>query len=439
MSDMHIIDELDARGLLQDITHREQLSALLSRESITVYAGYDPTAPSLHIGHLVPTMLLARLQRAGHRPIALVGGATGMIGDPTGKSDERKLLTRDALQENSEALARQLSQFLDFDDAKTGALMLDTLDWFQSIGYIDFLRDVGKLLTVNYMMAKDSVRNRLQDREQGISYTEFSYMLLQSYDFVHLAEHHGCRLQVGGSDQWGNITAGTEMQRKLGRDTVYGLTGPLLLDSSGQKMGKTSSGQRIWLDADRTSPYALYQYWLNCADDSVERFLKIFSWRPLAEIADIVVAHQEAPHKRIGQKALAEEFTTWVHGAEALRRALAASQVMFGGSLEELDDADLRPLMADVPSSELARSRLEGGVDLVALLAETGLAQSKGAARRLVKGGGVYVNNVRVADVDKTLGIGDLGTETMMLLRAGKKKYHIVALTADASADPSDG
>lgn len=426
---MHILDELEARGLLRDVTHREQLTKLMADEIVTVYVGYDPTAQSLHIGSLIPTIILARLQRAGHRPIALVGGATGMIGDPSGKSDERKLLDPDTLARNAEALAGQLRTFLDFDDGPTGALMLNNTEWFSSIGYIDFLRDIGKLLTVNYMMAKDSVRSRLEDREQGISYTEFSYMLLQGYDFVHLAEHYGCRLQAGGSDQWGNITAGTEMQRKLGRPPIYGFTGPLLLDASGQKMGKTSAGEAVWLDPERTSPYAMYQYWLNTSDDDVERFLKIFSWKSLDEIAEIVAEHAEAPHKRVGQRALAEEFTAWVHGDEALRRAVAASQVMFGGSLDELTDADLTPLLSDVPSSTLPRTTLTEGIELLALLVQTKLAQSKGAARRLVQGGGVYVNNVRVSDPKKTLSTEDLGTESMMVLRAGRRKYHLVSVT----------
>ncbi len=432
MAEMHILDELEQRGLVQDIAHREELQALLAGETVTVYAGYDPTAPSLHVGHLVPTVILSRLQRAGHRPIAVVGGATGMIGDPSGKSDERTLLDRETLMANSEGLKRQLKRFLDFGDRGAGpeqrAVMTNNLDWFDSIGFIEFLRDVGKRLTVNYMMAKDSVRSRLEDREQGISYTEFSYMLLQGYDFVHLAETHGCRLQVGGSDQWGNITAGMELQRKFGREQLHGFTGPLLLDSSGEKMGKTSTGTRIWLDAERTSPYALYQYWLNIDDRDVERFLKIFSWRPLSEIAELVAAHHEAPHRRLGQKALAEEFTAWVHGDDAARRAIAASQVMFGGSLENLSDADLQPLLADVPSSTMARDALAGGIGLVDLLVQTNLAQSKGAARRLIKGGGVYVNNVREADSERMLTTEDLGTESMMILRAGKKKYHLLSV-----------
>jgi tyrosyl-tRNA synthetase len=424
---MSILDDLQARGLLQDVSHRDELAALLARETVTLYAGFDPTAKSLHVGNLVPTILLARFQRAGHRPIALVGGATGMIGDPSGKSAERNLLDPDTLAANVSTIRKQLERFFDFGAGPTGAIMVDNADWFRKIGYIDFLRDIGKLMTVNYMLAKDSVKSRLEDRASGISYTEFSYMMLQAYDFVHLAEAHGCRLQVGGSDQWGNITAGIELQRKLGRPPVYGMTVPLLLDASGEKMGKTASGARVWLDPELTSPYAFYQYWLNTDDADVERLLKIFSWRGLEEIAEIIITHKEAPESRLGQRILAEDFTTWVHGADATRSAIGASQVMFGGSLENLTDADLRPLMADVPSTSMSRTDLAKGIPLLELLTQTKLSASKGAARRLVQGGGVYVNNIRVADPEKILTLADLGTESMIVLRAGKKNYHIVS------------
>lgn len=427
MAERSILQELEARGLVADVTNAGELDKLLGSERVTLYAGYDPTAVSLHVGHLIPIILQARLQKAGHRPIVVVGGATGMIGDPSGRSDERQLLDRETLERNCEGIRTQLSRFLDFD-GPNGAIMANNADWFAGIGYIEFLRDVGKLLSINYMMAKDSVRTRLEDREHGISYTEFSYMLLQAYDFAHLARAHGCRLQVGGSDQWGNITAGTELQRKMGGEQVFGLVAPLLLDSSGQKMGKTSSGTRVWLDPELTSPYALYQYWLNTEDADVGKLLRIFSWRPLEEIEAIVAEHVEAPQRRIGQRTLADDFTTWVHGADATRRAVAASQVMFGGSLEDLTDADLIPLLTDVPSSSMPRDRLAGGIELAELLAETGLAKSKGEARRLVKGGGVYVNNVRVADPAQRVTTDDLGTETMMILRAGKKHYHIVSV-----------
>jgi len=423
-----IFDELEARGLVQDATHPDELRKLLASESVSFYTGYDPTGTSLHAGSLVQIATMARLQKAGHKPYVLVGGATGMIGDPSGKSDERQLLDDDTLAQNVAAIRDQLSRFLDFDDANNGAVMVNNADWFAPMGYLEFLRKVGKLITINYMTAKESVRARLEDREQGISYTEFSYMLLQAYDFVHLAEAHNCRLQFGGSDQWGNITTGTELQRKLGRPPIYGMVTPLLLDADGNKMGKTAAGTKLWLDPGRTSPYAFYQYWLNSQDADVGRFLNIFSWRSVTEIGDIVTAHNEAPHKRLGQKALAEDITSWVHGADAMRRAIAASEVMFGGSLEQLSDADLEPLLADVPSSELPRASLDAGVSLVDLLNDTGLTRSKSEGRRLLKGGGVYVNNVRQSDMDRTVTTRDLGTETMMVLRAGKKKYHIVKM-----------
>jgi tyrosyl-tRNA synthetase len=302
--------------------------------------------------------------------------------------------------------------------------MANNHDWTGGISYLEFLRDVGKYLTVNYMTAKDSVRSRLEDRDQGISYTEFSYMLLQAYDFVHLAKAHGCKLQIGASDQWGNITAGCELQRKLGRPSIYGLVCPLLLDSSGKKMGKTAGGTTVWLDPARTSPYAFYQYLLNIEDASVARFLQLFSFKPMAEIDDIVRRHTEAPHNRLGQKTVAEELTAWVHGADAVKRAVAATQVMFGGSLEALTDADLEPLLADVPSSQMPKSELAAGVNLIDLLVRTQLAASKGAARRLLDQGGVYINNIKVDDASAPVTTGNLGTESM--LRAGKKSYHIV-------------
>lgn len=426
---MHILDELEARGLVQNLTHPEELRALLDEGPVTFYEGYDPTASSLHIGSLFQVSVQARLQRAGHRPIVVVGGATGMIGDPSGKSAERSLLDEEALRENVAGQRAQLARFLDFDEGPAGALMLDNAEWFSKMGFVEMLRDVGKHLTINYMMAKESVRARLEDREQGISYTEFSYMLLQAYDFVHLAKEHGCRLQVGGSDQWGNITAGIELARKMGGPHLFGLATPLLLDPSGQKMGKTSSGLRIWIDPERTSPYAFYQYLFNTEDATVGTLLRVFSWRPIEEIEEILRAHAEAPGRRGAQRALAEDVTRWVHGDAALQRVLAATRVMFGGSLEELSDVDLEPLLADVPSSEIPKAELEAGVELVELLATTELAKSKGAARRLVKQGGVYVNNIRCADEKARLDLGSLGTETMLVLRAGKRSYHIVRVT----------
>jgi tyrosyl-tRNA synthetase len=305
-----ILDELEKRGQIQDLTNRDELAKLLAEGCVPFYIGYDPTGTSLHAGSLVPTALMARLQQAGHKPYCLVGGATGMVGDPSGKSEERQLLDPDQLAANVEAIQRQLEPFLEFGDAPNAAVMVNNYDWFAELSFLDLLRDVGKHLSINYMMAKESVRARLQDRDQGISYTEFSYMLLQAYDFHVLAERHGCRLQAGGSDQWGNITAGIELHRRMGgKEQLFGLTAPLLLDATGNKMGKTAAGTSVWLDAERTSPYAFYQYWLNVQDADVEKLLKLFSWRPLDELDALVAAHAEAPHQRQGQRTLAQDMT----------------------------------------------------------------------------------------------------------------------------------
>ena len=423
---MDILDEMEWRGLVAQTTDRDALRRDLASGVLTLYSGFDPTAPSLHAGHLVPLLTLCRFQRAGHRPIVLAGGATGMIGDPR-EVGERTLNDLETVASWGERIRGQLERFVEFDRSPTGALVVNNLEWTGEQSVLSFLRDVGKHFPVNDMLSRETIKRRLA--ADGITYTEFSYQLLQSQDYLHLYRRHGCRLQVGGSDQWGNITAGVELQRKLGRAQIFGLTGPLLLDASGQKMGKTSAGQKVWLDGERTSPYALYQYWLNTDDESIERFLKIFSFRSLDEIDEIIAAQREAPHKRLAQKALAEEFTAWVHGKDAVRRALAASQVMFGGSLDDLRDADLKPLLSDVPSSTMARDALSAGIELAELLAQTGLAESKGAARRLIKGGGVYINNIRIADIGKTVTTEDLGTESMMVLRAGRKRYHIVSVT----------
>jgi tyrosyl-tRNA synthetase len=426
---MTLLEELKLRGLVQDVTNQEALSSLLESERVIFYDGFDPTATTLHAGTLVGLSLLVRLQRAGHKPIAVVGGATGMIGDPSGKSEERKLLDPSLLAENVQGLKAQLARFLRFDDSPSGALLVNNADWFASIGYLAFLRDVGKHITVNYMLAKESVRARLEDREQGISYTEFSYMLLQAYDFVHLNRTYGCRLQIGGSDQWGNITCGTELHRKVGGEgELFGLVTPLLLTAAGKKFGKSEAGTSVWLDPEHTSPYAFYQFWINTDDADVERYLKMFTFRSLDEIASAVAEHDQDRAKRLAQKRLAEEVTTWVHGPDAARRARAASQVMFGGSLADLKDADLEPLCADVPTTTLARAALAAGLLLLDLLVSTKLCESKGAARRLLAQGGVYVNNVRTSDPERVLCAGDLATESMLILRAGKKSYHVIKL-----------
>ena len=424
---MLILDELDARGLLADVTDRDGLAALLASEIVTVYAGYDPTSPSLHIGNLIPTILLRRFQCAGHRPIVLVGGSTGMIGDPSGKSAERNLMDDETLAVNLAAIRGQLSRLVDFDDAKTGAIMTNNADWTRGVGLLDFLRDYGKHLTVNYMLAKDSVSARISS-ESGISYTEFSYMLLQAFDFVQLHRLHGCRLQVGGSDQYGNITAGCELQHKLRGPRLFGLVGPLLLDPSGAKMGKTTTGERIWLDPERTSPYAFYQYWLNRSDDETPALLRIFSLRPLTEIDELVREHERDRSGRNAQRELARTLTAWIHGPGVVPRVEVASRVMFGDSLDGLTDADLAVLTGTVPTVDVARSELASGLGIVDLLART-ISDSKGAARRLITQGGAYINNQRVTEVEHQVTLAQLATETMLILRGGKKDYCLVRVT----------
>jgi tyrosyl-tRNA synthetase len=421
---MHLFDELSARGLLADVTDRNALAELLAKEVVSVYAGYDPSASSLHVGNLVPVILQRRFQRAGHRPVILVGGATGVIGDPSGKSNERNLLDEDTLAHNVAGIRGQLSRFLDFGDGPTGAVLVNNADWLRGFGFLQFLRDVGKHLTVNYMMAKDSVKSRLEG-DTGISYTEFSYMLLQAYDFVHLSRALGCRLQVGGSDQYGNITAGCELSRKMGGPQLFGLTAPLLLDANGQKMGKTSTGERIWLDAERTSPYAFYQYWLNCSDAEAPRFLRLFSMRPLEELDELLRAHDVDRSKRQAQRELARTMTSWIHGEGSTGRVEVASKVLFGGSLDGLEDEDLAMLSQVAPVIDIPRSELEAGLGIVDLLART-VADSKGAARRLVQQGGAYVNNVRVADLEHKVTAAHLATRTMLLVRSGNKNYRLV-------------
>ena len=419
-----ILEELEARGLLADVTDRAGLAELFAKGPVSFYVGYDPTSPSLHVGSLVPVILQVRLQRAGHKPIVLVGGATGMVGDPSGKSAERNLLSDQDLNTNLAGIRAQLSRFLDFSPGPTGAVMVNNADWTRGVGFLEFLRDVGKYLTINYMMAKDSVRARLES-EQGISYTEFSYMLLQAFDFVQLSKSHGCRLQAGGSDQYGNITAGCELSRKMGGAQLYGLTAPLLLDSTGQKMGKTSTGERVWLDAERTSPYAFYQHWLNVSDEDVPRLLKLFSLKSLPEIDDVLRAHDADRSQRVGQRELARGMTNWVHGEDEVARVEEASRVMFGGSLEGIQERTLTLLAQVIPVVEIARSELSAGIGIVDLLSRT-VADSKSAARRLVQQGGAYINNVRVSDLEHKVSVEHLATPTMLVVRGGRKDYRLV-------------
>ncbi len=421
---MPILDELETRGLVADVTDRAGLAERLNQGPVSFYCGYDPTSSSLHVGNLIPLVLQARLQRAGHKPIVLVGGATGMVGDPSGKSAERNLLSDDELNANLAGIRKQLARFLDFGAGPTGAIIVNNADWTRGIGYLEFLRDIGKYLTVNYMMAKDSVRARLEG-EAGISYTEFSYMLLQAFDFVHLSRAHACRLQVGGSDQYGNITAGCELSRKMGGPQLFGLTAPLLLDASGQKMGKTSTGERVWLDEERTSPYAFYQYWLNVSDDDAPRFLRLFSLRSLDEIDEIVRTHDADRSQRVAQRELARALTSWVHGESEIARVEEASRVMFGGSLDGVQERTLALLAQVVPVVEIPRTELASGIGIVDLLSRT-VADSKSAARRLVQQGGAYVNNVRIADLEHKVTTQHLATQTMLVVRGGRKDYRLV-------------
>jgi len=422
---MQILDELAARGLVADVTDRAGLADLLATEApVKAYAGFDPTSSSLHVGNLVPVILLKRLQLAGHRPIIVVGGATGMIGDPSGKSEERNLLDEGTLQLNVAAIRAQLSRLLDFDDPRLGAIMTNNSDWTRGVGYLEFLRDVGKHLTINYMMGKDSVKSRLEG-ERGISYTEFSYMLLQAFDFVELDRKHGCRLQVGGSDQYGNITAGCELSRKMGRNQLFGLSAPLLLDSAGQKMGKTSTGDRVWLDSARTPAFEFYKYWFNVSDEDAPRLVRIFSLRPLAELEELLRTHEADRAPRTAQRELARAMTSWVHGDGAVERVETANRVFATGTIEGLDLAQLAALAETIPTVEIPKTELAAGIGIVDLLART-VADSKSDARRTIQQGGAYVNNARISDDKQKIGADALVHGTMMLVRSGKKNLRLV-------------
>jgi tyrosyl-tRNA synthetase len=419
-----LFEDLSWRGLIHQATDTK-LGEWLRAKPRTLYIGFDPTADSLHVGSLLPLMLLRRFQKAGHKPIALVGGATGMIGDPSGKSEERNLLSVEKLQENVAGVEKQMRHFLDFEpSAANPATLVNNFDWMRGFSYLEFLRDVGKNFPVNVMLAKDSVKGRLE-RESGISYTEFSYMLLQAYDFVHLSEKHGCELQAGGSDQWGNITAGIDLGRRMRGAQLYGFTCPLLTTSDGAKMGKTERGA-IWLSSARTSPYAFYQYWINVADADVSRCLRFLSEISREEIEALDARREAGGATGESQKRLAESLTELVHGASGLAAAKRASDIFFGASIENLDDAQLSEIFADVPSSELPRTQLEAGLPLIDAVVASGLSKSKGEVRRKIDEGGVYVNNVRVADKDKKLGVGDLASQSVMVLRLGRKNYALL-------------
>jgi tyrosyl-tRNA synthetase len=418
---MNVFEEFEWRGLIYDAS--EGLREALASQKITGYIGFDPTAPSLHVGSLLPIMGLVRLQQYSHTPVALVGGGTGMIGDPSGKTEERQLLSKEQIEYNLEGIRAQLSRFLDFEARTNKALLVNNADWLVSVSMVDFLRDVGKYFTVNYMLAKESVKRRY---EEGISFTEFSYMLLQAYDFLVLHDRYGCTLQMGGSDQWGNIVAGIELIRKLRGTRCYALVSPLVTTSAGIKFGKTEAGS-VWLDANLTSPYRFYQFWYNTDDRDVVKYLKFFTMLNRQEIAALEALTASAPEKREAQKRLAEEVTLMVHGEYNLRKAIQASQVLFGGEIADLSASEVLDIFADVPSSDIPRASFAGdGMPLVDLVIACGFAPSKGAARRLIEAGGIYVNNRRVADVQATIDLSALIEGQYLVLRKGAREYHLV-------------
>jgi len=418
-----LFEELRWRGLVHQCTD-PALADRLDGDRLTAYIGFDPTADSLHVGSLLQICMLRRIQRAGHRPIALAGGGTGMIGDPGGKAEERQLLTRERLEANLAGIRPQLARLLDLSEG--GGLLVDNMDWLGNLGLLDFLRDVGKHFTVNQMVAKESVRARLEEREHGISFTEFSYMLLQAYDFLQLFDRHGCRLQLGGSDQWGNITLGVDLVRRLRGETAYGLTSPLVLKADGTKFGKTETGT-VWLDAARTSPYRFHQFFLQTEDAVVGDYLRYFTWLTRPQVEDLERATRERPQAREAQQALAREVTSLVHGPAEAAAAEQAAAVLFGGDVAGLDERSLLDVFAEAPATALARTALDAdGLALVEILAATGLCSSRSDARRTLAQRGVSVNGRRQDDPDRRLGPADLLYGRYVLLRKGRRDHHLL-------------
>ncbi|MFM0855302.1 tyrosine--tRNA ligase [Streptococcus suis] len=416
---MNIFEELKARGLVFQTTDEEALVKALTEGQVSYYTGYDPTADSLHLGHLVAILTSRRLQLAGHKPYALVGGATGLIGDPSFKDAERSLQTKDTVDGWVTKIQGQLSRFLDFENGDNKAEMVNNYDWFSDISFIDFLRDVGKYYTVNYMMSKDSVKKRI---ETGISYTEFAYQIMQGYDFYELNDKHNVTLQIGGSDQWGNMTAGTELLRRKADKSGHVMTVPLITDSTGKKFGK-SEGNAIWLDADKTSPYEMYQFWLNVMDDDAVRFLKIFTFLSLDEIAEIEEKFDAARHERLAQKILAKEVVTLVHGEEAYNQALNITEQLFAGNIRKLSAKELKQGLSNVPNYAV---QAEDNLNIVELLVTSGIVNSKRQAREDVQNGAIYVNGERVQDLDYTLSDSDKIDGELTVIRRGKKKYSVL-------------
>ncbi|HEM3625345.1 TPA: tyrosine--tRNA ligase [Streptococcus suis] len=416
---MNIFEELKARGLVFQTTDEEALVKALTEGQVSYYTGYDPTADSLHLGHLVAILTSRRLQLAGHKPYALVGGATGLIGDPSFKDAERSLQTKDTVEGWVTKIQGQLSRFLDFENGDNKAEMVNNYDWFSDISFIDFLRDVGKYFTINYMMSKDSVKKRI---ETGISYTEFAYQIMQGFDFYELNDKHNVTLQIGGSDQWGNMTAGTELLRRKADRTGHVMTVPLITDSTGKKFGK-SEGNAVWLDADKTSPYEMYQFWLNVMDDDAVRFLKIFTFLSLDEIAEIEEQFNAARHERLAQKILAKEVVTLVHGEEAYNQALNITEQLFAGNIKNLSAKELKQGLSNVPNYAV---QAEDNLNIVELLVTSGIVTSKRQAREDVQNGAIYVNGERVQDLDYTLSDSDKIDGELTVIRRGKKKYSVL-------------
>ncbi len=422
-----LVEELRWRGLLQDIMPGTEEQ--LNKEMTVGYVGFDPTADSLHIGNMVPIMLLVHLQRAGHKPIALVGGATGMVGDPSGKSAERNLLDIDTLNHNLECIKKQLQQFLNFDSGENAAEIVNNYDWFKDFSFLGFIRDAGKHITVNYMMAKDSVKNRL---ENGMSFTEFSYQLIQGYDFYHLHKNNNVKLQMGGSDQWGNITTGTELIRRMDGGEAFALVAPLVKKADGSKFGKSESGN-VWLDPKKTSPYKFYQFWLNTSDADAENYIKVFTLLPEEEIDALIEAHKPEPHLRTLQKALAKDITTRVHGEEGYNDAIKTTELLFskdlGEKLTTLSEDILLDMVEDNLKYTLPKTDIEANIQVVELMADKlGIFPSRGEARKMIKGGGVSLNMKKVTDTEATVSAGDLLQNSYLLVQKGKKnKYLVIA------------
>lgn len=427
---MNFVEELQWRGMIHDIMPGTE--EIVKGELCSAYVGFDPTADSLHIGHLVGVMMLKHFQSAGHRPIALLGGATGMIGDPSGRSQERNLLTEEILRQNQEGIKKQLAKFLDFEsDSPNRALMVNNYDWMKEFSFLGFIRDIGKHITVNYMMAKDSVRKRLgSESNMGMSFTEFSYQLVQGFDFLNLFREYNCKLQMGGSDQWGNIVTGTELIRRIEGGEAFAMTCPLITKSDGSKFGKTESGN-VWLDPEKTSPYRFYQFWLNVSDEDAAKYIKIFTMLPKEEIDQLVSDHSNAPHARLLQKRLAEELTIMVHSHDEWEASVEASTILFGKgtteSLQKMNEDTFLAVFEGVPTFDVPGSTLDNGIDIIELC--TGVAaifQSKGEMRRLIKGGGVSLNKTKVTDGEQLIRGSDLLNNKYLLVQKGKKNWYII-------------